>query len=459
MVGARFIAVIDIGKTNAKLALFDLVEQHEVMRFSTPNDIVKSGVYPHYNIEHLWAFIVEGLRALSAKHAVDAISITTHGACAVLLDEAGKLVLPVLDYEYTGPEATALAYDALRPDFSQTGAPRLPVGLNLGAQIYWQANVFPERFSQVRWILTYAQYWAYRLSGILANEVTSLGCHTDLWNYNAQDYSTLVDALGWRKLMPPLRRADERLGPVLPDVARLTGLKSDTPVYCGIHDSNASLYPHLAARTPPFAVVSTGTWVICMAIGGAAVTLDAARDTLVNVNARGVPVPSARFMGGREYQILSVEFGDVPTEADAELVLTRQAMLLPSVVGACGPFPNHKMKWLDTEGLSAAQKQIAASYYLAMMTATCLSLIGAAGPIILEGPFSENLAYMQMLSAATGRDIVPSDAKGTGATQGAALLCNPALSPPAATHSVSETRTELRKYASLWQARIGSSPY
>ncbi|MDP8995820.1 MAG: FGGY family carbohydrate kinase, partial [Pseudomonadota bacterium] len=198
MADARFIAVIDIGKTNAKLALFDLEEQREVTRFTTANEVVKSGVYPHYNIEHLWAFIIDGLRTLAGKHAVDAISITTHGACAVLLDEAGKLVLPVLDYEYTGPETAASAYDALRPGFSQTGSPRLPAGLNLGAQIYWQAKAFPQEFEQLRWIVTYAQYWAYRLSGILANEVTSLGCHTDLWNYNAGDYSTLVDAMGWR---------------------------------------------------------------------------------------------------------------------------------------------------------------------------------------------------------------------------------------------------------------------
>ncbi|MEO9166811.1 MAG: FGGY-family carbohydrate kinase [Aestuariivirga sp.] len=457
MTGARFIAVIDIGKTNAKFALFDLAEQQEVDRFTTPNDVVKGGVYPHYNIEHLWIFILDGLRAFAAKHAVDAISITTHGACAVLLDEAGRLALPVLDYEYTGIESTASAYDALRPDFAQTGAPRLPVGLNLGAQIYWQAKTFPQEFAKVRWIVTYAQYWAYRLSGILANEVTSLGCHTDLWNYNTRNYSTLVDTLGWRKFMPPLRHADEVLGPIMPNVAELTGLKSNTPIYCGIHDSNASLYPHLAARKPPFAVVSTGTWVICMAIGGAAVTLDAARDTLMNVNARGEPVPSARFMGGREYQILSTEFGDTPTEVDADLVLARHAVLLPSVVGACGPFPNHKTKWLNADGLTAQQKQLAASYYLAMMTATCLSLIGADGPIILEGPFSENLAYMQMLSAATGRAVVPSDAKGTGATQGAALLCNPALSPPVATHIVNETRAELLAYAAIWQTKTANS--
>ncbi|MFD1807147.1 hypothetical protein ACFSHQ_00750 [Gemmobacter lanyuensis] len=40
-----------------------------------------------------------------------------------------------------------------------------------------------------------------------------------------------------------------------------------------------------------------------MTMGGAAVTLDPARDVLVNVNALGAPVPSARFMGGREWEL------------------------------------------------------------------------------------------------------------------------------------------------------------
>ena len=75
------------------------------------------------------------------------------------------------------------------------------------------------------------------------------------------------------------------IGPVLAAVAARTGIGAAVPVYAGIHDSNASLYPHLVRRKAPFAVVSTGTWVVSMAIGGKAVALDPARDTLINVNA------------------------------------------------------------------------------------------------------------------------------------------------------------------------------
>ncbi len=63
----------------------------------------------------------------------------------------------------------------------KTGSPTLPMGLNLGAQIHWQARRFPDAFAKTRHILMYPQYWAFRLTGVAASEATSLGCHTDLW--------------------------------------------------------------------------------------------------------------------------------------------------------------------------------------------------------------------------------------------------------------------------------------
>src|SRR5262249_8780050 len=149
----------------------------------------------------------------------------------------------------------------------------------------------------------------------------------------AGDYSSLVEKQGWRRLLPPLKRAADVLGPVTSDIAAKTGLPPTTPVHCGIHDSNASLFPHLVAMKPPFAVVSTGTWVINMAIGGKKMVLDPERDTLINVNALGNPVPSSRFMGGREHQLV-MEQGAVLGEsaADIEEVLRQDIMLLPSVV-------------------------------------------------------------------------------------------------------------------------------
>lgn len=292
------IAVIDFGKTNVKLAVVDTVLGEEVAERRMPNRTRPGPPFPHYDTAAHWDFLMAALADLGG--GAEAISITTHGATAALLDGAGDLVLPTLDYEHPLPET---GYDRLRPDFAVTGSPRLPAGLNLGAQLHWLFGAFPQT-ARVARILTYPQYWAWRLTGVAASERSSLGCHTDLWAPFADDFSPLVDRMGWRGLLPPLRRAAEVLGPIRPEVAARTGLTPDLPVLCGIHDSNASLHAHLSRRAPPFAVVSTGTWVVAMAVGAEPRDLDPGRDMLVNVNAFGEPVPSARFMGGRDHEII-----------------------------------------------------------------------------------------------------------------------------------------------------------
>ncbi|TGQ45196.1 MULTISPECIES: FGGY-family carbohydrate kinase [unclassified Mesorhizobium] len=417
------VAVIDIGKTNAKVALVDLATLRETALRRSANAPLTDGPYPQHDIERLWTFILDSLAELHREQRIDAISITTHGATAVLVDADGGLALPVLDYEFSGPDEFAEDYDLIRPPFVETGTPRLPAGLNIGAQLFWQQRRFPAEFAKAAAIVMYPQYWALRLTGVAVNEVTSLGCHTDLWNPWTSDYSSLVDKMGWRRLMAPVRPAKDRLGPILPALARLTGLDPQTPVYCGLHDSNASLLPHLLSDRPPFSVVSTGTWVVSMAVGGGRVELDPARDTLVNVNALGDPVPSARFMGGREFSLLTDGQPQDWNEDDVAAVLARRTLLLPSTQQGSGPFPHRQPQWLNADGTSGGERFVAISFYLALMTATCLGLIGGDGPTTVEGPFARNRLFTGMLAAATGRTVIASEAA-TGTSIGAALLAS-----------------------------------
>lgn len=100
---ARTIAVIDIGKTNAKVALVDGESFAEIAMRTTPNGVVDGPPYPHFDTERLWAFILDCLRVLNRERRIDRISVTTHGATVALVDEKGALALPVLDYEYAAP--------------------------------------------------------------------------------------------------------------------------------------------------------------------------------------------------------------------------------------------------------------------------------------------------------------------------------------------------------------------
>ncbi len=456
----RQVAVIDIGKTNAKLLLVDLSSGVETTVARRANQVCTDGPYPSFDIEGLWTFLLAALTDLAQSQKVDAISITTHGAAAVLVDGTGNLVLPMLDYEHSGPDETAAEYDALRPTFASSGTPRLPGGLNLGAQLFWQSRRFPDAFAQTRHILTYPQYWAYRLTGVAASEATSLGCHTDLWQPYEGVFSPMVNALGWAPLFPPVRPAGAVLGPVLPEIAKATGLPPTTPVLCGIHDSNASLVPWLA-KPGARAVMSSGTWMIVMALGGERGALDPARDVLVNVNALGAPVPTARFMAGREFDEITRGQSVAPSTAAEDAVLAGQIMALPSLHPGTGPFPGQSFAWAPVEPVDPAHRVAAASFYVALMGSACLSLIGAAGEIVVEGPLAGNLAFARMLATAAGRPVLRAG-QGAGTGLGAAMLAGPVLAARDTPDRVlPETDGLLTAYVREWLTRVGkrAAPY
>ncbi len=446
----RHVAVIDVGKTNAKLALLEADTLREIDVVTRPNRVLSGPPWPHFDLDGHWAFFLHHLAKFHADTGVHAISVTTHGAAAVLLDRSGNLAAPMLDYEHPGPDDLAETYDALRPDFSQTGSPRLPMGLNLGAQLHWLLATQPDLRSRVAHVLTYPQYWGWRLTGERACDVCSLGCHTDLWDPWAGKYSALVERLGLTAQMAPPRRPDAVLGHLRPAVAAATGLSPDTPVSVGIHDSNASLYPYLLGQSGAVSVVSTGTWVVCMAVNGAHVVPDPNRDVLVNVSAMGQPVPSARFMGGREYELIRQGETASPDQTDRAAVLSRAVMILPAVEPGSGPFQGRAMTWTANPE-RPGQRLVALAWYLALMTRCCLDLAGARGPVIVEGPFGANADYLDML-ATVSPDGVRTAGSATGTSVGAALLCLGATAPPPVTRSVAlpDSCSAMSEYARRW---------
>lgn len=87
------------------------------------------------------------------------------------------------------------------------------------------------------------------------------------------------------------------------------------------------------------------------------------------------------------------------------------------------------------------------------MTETCLDLIGAKGPVLVEGPFSANPAYLQALTALLGRQVVALPGS-TGTSQGAALLAgiSPATKPGRA---VPTPLWNIDAYRAAWHERLG----
>jgi L-fuculokinase len=415
--------VIDIGKTNSKIVVAETATGQPVWSAERNNAVHQGPPYHQLDTQGIEAWLMDTLPAVPDKARIGTVVPVAHGAAIVPIDGAGE-ALAAPDYEDPAIESVAAAYARERDPFAATLSPELPLGLNVGRQLFYLETGHPMLFRRIAHVLAHPQYWAWRLCGTMATEVTSLGAHTDLWLPLDQRFSPLAERRGWSRLFPSLRRADEALGKLRPEIVRRTGFSDDCRVLCGIHDSNASYLTHLAAfgRDRPFAVCSTGTWVIVLANGVDLSRLDAARDMLANVDVYGRPVATARFMGGREYAVLlagGIATPDVPAVGG---VVARGLFALPHFAAAGGPFHGSRGRLVGGEPVDATERAALATLYLALVVDTMLDLLGVSGNVIVEGAFTANPLFGPILAALRPADAVLVGRGRPGTVSGARLL-------------------------------------
>ncbi|WP_416307357.1 FGGY-family carbohydrate kinase [Neptunicella sp. SCSIO 80796] len=407
--------IIDIGKTNIKCVLLDELGQTLWSR-SQPNISHTDKAYPYFDLDGIWQWLQSSLHFANTIALISAINISTHGACAVLIDEQGELVLPVLDYEHPIPEDISQQYDAIRPDFTQTLSPNLPLGLNLGRQLFWLQQQYPVEFARTHHVLMYPQYWVWRLTGQAVTEVTSLGCHTDLWLPAEQTYSSLLDELVLRSAMPPIKTGYEVVGGPTDEVCQSTGLSANCRIYSGVHDSNAGFARYLySIPDRPVTLVSMGTWVICMTTEQRLKNLQECRDTLGNVSVAGNLLPCARFMGGREFeQICQLTNSDMTGDYqpdDIQQLIDDGVFALPPFSQSGGPFAGREGRIIGKPASGSAL----ASLYLALMIDYQLDLLGVIGDVIFGSASRKNPLMCQLLAQLRPRQriLLSGDSAGT----------------------------------------------
>jgi L-fuculokinase len=449
------IAILDIGKTNIKVTLVAdgrVIEQrrrHSESRAAPP--------YLHLANDVIWAWALAQFADLARSFNITDIVPVAHGASVALIDDAG-LVLPMLDYELDISDFDA-EYDRMARNFAATGSPRLPCGHNTGRQLLWLQRKFPDEFARATAIVGYAQYWSFLLSGVAASELTALGCHTDLWQPRAGDFSPLVDKAGWRSAMPPLRGAGDVLGTIKPEIAARTGLSPRCRVRCGIHDSNATFLRWRLRLREPFIVASSGTWIVLMTAGGTLPANGEHLDCLGSVDALGNLVAGARFMGGREYETIKDDAADDPEPPVQRLaaLAANPCFALPAFSGQGGPFAGMRGRCVDANGHDAIpwRRATLAALYAALMTDLSLDLVNARGPILLEGPFAANETYVAALAALRPTSEVRPSLDAHGTSLGAAMLVDPDMrvdmpgpvTPPA---------LDLGPYRARWRTFAGA---
>ncbi|MET0348558.1 MAG: L-fuculose kinase, partial [Rhizobacter sp.] len=209
--------VVDIGKSNARVLVIDadgaVVGQSARANASTPGP-----GYTALGVAVLQAWLLDAVPQLPSRERVGRVIVSTHGAAFCAIDDQG-LVLPPIDYEWDGYGPHRAGFEERLDPFTHTGSPRLPMGLNAGLQLHWVQAARPDDWARIRHWLPYPQYWAWWLTGVAASEVSSLGCHTQLWSPAEATFSRWARSTGIAEKFAPVRPAWEVLGTLTPSMA------------------------------------------------------------------------------------------------------------------------------------------------------------------------------------------------------------------------------------------------
>lgn len=414
----KALAIFDIGKTNKKLVLFN--QQYEVIwqqSIQLPETIDEDGE-PCEDLPGLIQWIKNSFGSVMAdkRYAIEGINFSTYGASLVHVNELGIPIAPLYNYLKKYP-------DNLQEDFYNrfggkkafclsTASPALG-HLNSGLQLLWLKHQKPDVFNQIKTSLHLPQFIAALFHNQHYSDITSIGCHTALWNFTQQQYHEWILKEGIQPLLAPLKKSFDQIR------IHIDG----KPLYCGIglHDSSASLIPYQLSVQEPFVLVSTGTWSICMnPFTNTHLSIEELdQDCLCYLSFKGTPIKASRlFMGyqhEKEVKIISENFH---TNADFFNSLNYD------------PYRHATVSVIDTDGkknFSEFQNAIDAYYSLVAklvkLQVQAIHLVQEKNikKIFVDGGFSQNSIFMNMLAQALPANEIYATIEPQASALGAAL--------------------------------------
>jgi sugar (pentulose or hexulose) kinase len=417
------VAVLDIGKTNIKLSA--ATRDGAILEtVSTANVTLAGPPYRHPDLAGIEDWLFRELPPLARRHSIGAFVACGHGSAGVLVGESGP-VMPMIDYENDVPALVNDAYRDLAGSVEERGSPVMAGAAHLARQLLWLELHWPEALARGRFFLGGPQYWAWRLSGVAASDLTYLAAQSHLWNIPERRFTGIVGRRGWQRLIPKIRPAWEALGPLQPDLARRLGLRSEIDVLCGIHDSSANFYRYQQAGLADLAVISTGTWIVGLSDSFAPDALAATGGMTWNADVFGRPLTGMLAMGGRDFSAIAGKGPTVPVNPRTVARLAQAGTFaLPTFAFDDGPFPGSagRGRIAGPPPPDAEERRALALLYVALLTDTCLDLMGCAATTVLDGSFVKDPLYASLVAAMRPgrRTLYSIDGYGTAA--GAALL-------------------------------------
>ncbi|MCW3089350.1 MAG: carbohydrate kinase [Ferruginibacter sp.] len=407
MAATPVIAIFDVGKTNKKLFLFDRhyrIVYEKSARFIETQDEDGDDCE---NLESLRLSVFDSLREVfrMKEFSIRAINFSTYGASFVYIDEKGNPLTPLYNYLKKYPEHLSRQfYDTYGGEqaFAHVTASPVLGSLNSGMQLYRIKYERPELFAKIKYALHLPQYLSYLISGVPCSDITSIGCHTNLWDFYENRYHRWVAEEGILEKLAPVLPGNETLPATFPGRNYLVGI--------GLHDSSAALIPYLVNFHEPFILISTGTWCISLnPFNQTPLTNEELQnDCLCYMTYQGKPVKASRLFAGYEHELQvkriaehfnqnAVRYRSIPYDAEIIAQLQKKMTFDGPVNLKESSFPRRDLSQFknDTE----AYHQLILDIMAQQCFSTQLVIQGTATKrIFVDGGFSKNAIYMNLLA-------------------------------------------------------------
>jgi sugar (pentulose or hexulose) kinase len=408
MTSTPVVAIFDVGKTNKKLFLFDRQYKIVYEKSAKFTETVDEDGDDCENLESLRLSVFDSLREVSRmkEFCIKAINFSTYGASFVYIDEMGDPLTPLYNYLKKYPEHLRKqfyeTYGGERAFAHITASPVLG-SLNSGMQLYRIKMERPELFQKIKYALHLPQYLSYLLSSIPGSDITSIGCHTNLWDFYENRYHQWVSQEGIL----------EKLAPVLPGSAVLPAAFQGNKysVGIGLHDSSAALIPYLVNFHEPFILISTGTWCISLnPFNKTPLTNEELEnDCLCYMTYEGKPVKASRLFAGYEHEQqvkriadhfnqITIRYRNIPYNADIITQLQKKSPPQNKAVDLKqSAFIQRDLSQFKTD--VEAYHQLILDIIAQQCFSTQLVLEGTSTKrIFVDGGFGKNAIYMNLLA-------------------------------------------------------------
>lgn len=240
---------IDAGGTMTKAALFD-AEGRELACERRPNKMLfpKPG-HTERDPDAMWQAAAQAISVLLEKTGthpgdVAAISASGYGSGLYVVDQAGDSVRPgIVSTDSRGETVIA---DWQSKGLADHNARRIQQRFWPGQSIVlmaWLSENEPEVVSRGSSVLMCKDFLRLRLCGDRSTDPTDAGisgCIDVKRSAYVEDLFHELNLSDWLEKMPPIGASADVAGHVSSDAAKLTGLKSGTPVVRGVVDVTAS---------------------------------------------------------------------------------------------------------------------------------------------------------------------------------------------------------------------------